>query len=64
MEKERDTKVKRERDTVGEFSGSAVMYRDDSVTFDLYCTRTLTFNSSFLYFDPMYECISFLIVSE
>ena len=28
---------------------------DDSVTFDLCFTRTLTFDSSFLYFDPMYE---------
>ena len=34
---------------------SPVMYRDDSVTFDLYCMRTLTFDSSSLYFDPMYE---------
>ena len=31
------------------------MYRDDSVTFDLCFTCTLTFDSSFLYFDPMYE---------
>ena len=31
------------------------MYSDDSVTFDLCFMRTLTFDSSFLYFDPMYE---------
>ena len=31
------------------------MYRDDSATFDLCFTRTLTFDSLFLYFDPMYE---------
>ena len=31
------------------------MYSDDSVTFDLCFTRTLIFDSSFLYFDPMYE---------
>ena len=31
------------------------MYSDDSITFDLFFTRTLTFDSSFLYFDPMYE---------
>ena len=34
---------------------SLVMYSDDSVTFDLCFMRTLTFDSSFLYFDPMYE---------
>ena len=34
---------------------SPVMYSDDSVTFDLCFTHTLTFDSSFLYFDPMYE---------
>ena len=31
------------------------MYSDDSATFDLCFTRTLTFDSSFLYFDTMYE---------
>ena len=31
------------------------MYWDDSVTFDLCCMRTLTFDDSFLYFDPIYE---------
>ena len=40
---------------------SPVMYSDDSVTFDLYFTRTLTFDSSFLYFDPMYENESNLV---
>ena len=37
------------------FISSPVMYSDDSVTFDPCFTRTLTFDSSFLYFDPMYE---------
>ena len=27
------------------------MYSDDSVTFDLCCMRSLTFDGSFLYFD-------------
>ena len=31
------------------------MYSDDSVTFDLRFMHTLTFDSSFFYFDPMYE---------